>query len=67
MEISNINLIKILQSLNKDLELINEKGIIKNEEYLSKDVEVILKEKEGSNIIEYAKYIDSIIKTDEIE
>ena len=67
MEIKNNNLIRILQSLNKDLELINKKGIIKNEEYLSKDVEVILKEKEGSNIIEYAKYIDSIIKTDEIE
>ena len=53
--------------MNKDLELINENGIIKNEKYLPKDVKVILKEKEGSNIIEYAKYIDSLIETEEIE
>ena len=67
MKINNEKLIKILQNLNKDLELINKKGMIKNEESLPKDVEVILKEKEGNNINEYAKYIDSNIKTDEIE
>ena len=56
-----------MQDLNKDLELINNKGLIENEEYLSNDVQIILKENKGNNILEYAKYIDSIIKADEIE
>ena len=67
MEIEKDKLIIILQNLNKDLELISKKGIIKNEEFLSKDVEILLKEKEGSNIIEYAKNINSKIKVDERE
>ena len=67
LEIQNKNLITILQVLNKDLELINKEGMIKNEEYLQKDVQAILKEKEGNNIIEYAKYINSIITIDEIK
>lgn len=62
MEIEKDKLIIILQNLNKDLELISKKGIIKNEEYLSKDVEILLKEKGGSNIIEYAKNINSKFK-----
>ena len=66
-KINNEKIIKILQILNKDLELINKEGIIKNEEYLQKDVQAILKEKEGNNIIEYAKYINSIITIDEIK
>ena len=66
-KLNNPNTLKILQNLNKDLELINKKGCIENENYLSKDVQIILKEKEGNNIIEYAKYVDSIIKTNEIE
>jgi hypothetical protein len=52
--------------LNKDLELINKEGLIENEKNLSKDVQVLLKEKEGNNIIEYARYIDSIVKMNEI-
>ena len=67
MEIKNKNLIKILQILNKDLELINKNGLIKNEKLLPNDVKIILKEKEGSNIIEYAKYIDTKVKSQEIE
>ena len=67
MEIEKDKLIIILQNLNKDLELISKKGIIKNEEFLSKDVEILLKEKGGSNIIEYAKNINSKIKVDERE
>ena len=66
-EIKNKDLIKILQILNKDLELINKNGLIKNEKLLPNDVKIILKEKEGSNIIEYAKYIDSKVESQEIE
>ena len=66
-KINNKNISKIMQDLNKDLELINNKGLIENEEYLSNDVQIILKENQGNNILEYAKYIDSIIKSDEIE
>ena len=44
----------MIQDLNKDLELINNKGLIENEEYLPNDVQIILKEKEGNNILEYA-------------
>ena len=55
IKIKNKNVLYIFQNLNKDLELINKNGIISNEEYLSNDIQAILKEKEGSNIIEYAK------------
>ena len=34
MKINNKNMIKIMQDLNKDLELINKKGLIENEKYL---------------------------------
>ena len=66
MKIKNKNLIQILQILNKDLELINSKGVIEKEKYLSKDVQTILKEKQGSNIIEYAKYINYKVQKDEL-
>ena len=66
-KINNQNMINILQNLNKDLELINNKGCIENEHFLSSDIQIILKEKEGNNIIEYAKYVDSIINANEIE
>ena len=67
IKIKNKNVLYIFQNLNKDLELINKNGIISNEEYLSNDIQVILKEKEGSNIIEYAKYINSMVKPNELE
>ena len=66
-KINNKNISKIMQDLNKDLELINNKGLIENEENLPDDVQIILKENQGNNILEYAKYIDSMIKPDEIE
>ena len=66
-KINNQKIIKVLRNLNRDLELINKKSCIENENYLEKDVQIILKEKEGNNIIEYAKYVDSIINSDEIE
>ena len=59
-KIKNEKLKKILQKLKKDLELINKDGIIKNEELLSQDIQTVLKEKEGNNIMEYLKYINSV-------
>ena len=66
-EIKNKDLIRIFENLNKDLELINKKGEIKKEEYISNDVQAILKEKEGSNIIEYAKYLNSMVSINDIK
>lgn len=65
-KIENINMKKILQKLNKDLDLINKEGIIENKNELPKDVNTILKEKKGNNIFEYAKYINTIIDINDI-
>ena len=67
INVKNKNVLYIFQNLNKDLELVNKNGIISNEEYLSNDVHSILKEKGGSNIIEYAKYINSMVKPNVLE
>ena len=65
--IENINLKKILNQLNSDLELKNNEGIIKDENLLPSDIKTILSQKKGNNIIEYSKYVNSIVQNKEIE
>ena len=64
--IENINLRKILNQLNSDLELKNNEGIIKDEDFLPSDIKTILSQKKGNNIIEYSKYV-TIVQNKEIE
>ena len=66
-EIKNEKLKNILHKLKKDLELINKDGIIKNEALLPKDIQTVLKEKDGNNIMEYVKYTNSVVEICEID
>ena len=67
IKIKNEYLKNIIQKLKDDIELINKDGIIKNEKLLPKDIQTILKEKKGNNIMEYVKYINSVIEINEID
>ena len=53
--------------MNSDLELKNNEGIIKDENLLPSDIKTILSQKKGNNIIEYSKYVNSIVQNKEIE
>ena len=65
--IKNENMKQILVKLKNSLDLKNKGGFIENEEKLPNDIQTILKEKEGNNIMEYTKYINSTVKDYEIE
>ena len=66
-KINNENMKQILIKLKNNLDLKNKVGFIKNEEKLPSDIQTILKEKEGNNIMEYTKFINSTVKDYEIE